>query len=1008
MLHLLRRIAFLFLTVPLVAQVAVFRRFDGRDGMPQSQVEALLEDRLGFLWVGTHGGVARMGASGIKSFGLAEGLGVGRVRALLEDREGGIWAAQADANLALIRGSKIQVFGAADGLGDPDCLSLGLDTQGRVLVGTRKGLWRYEGGRFSSVPLGGDWPTLSIFSMASDHSGGFWVGGPRGRLGHWTPGRTVEEEPLPEGFHQDDVIAIHLDPAGAVHAATPQGLFVRQAPGRWAAEPLQGAPKGARISSFTMDGRGTFLVGLGEDGLWVQDPQDGARLWTARDGLPEEKVNLGFIDRQGTLWVGTDGEGLHARAVPGLTGLQLSGGEPLGAVLGFLEEGPGRILMGTTRGIFRVQDGKGVVGRWTKAHGLPSGEVWNFAPDGAGGAWLCTGKGLVHWRGDRRVGPVVLPGARIHQVMPWGKGFLVAHRGGLVELDASGRVIRTLRLPEEAGGDEASVITTMGDRALVGAMRGLYAYRDGRLERIYGDAPFSGLRVIHIAVDAAGVTWVGTVRGLFRGDASGWVPIGVEQGLPDAHIYFIQPLPGGGQVVGHGKGITLMRPGRPMEHLNQNLGLYSDETNQGGVLLDARGKLWFGLSNGFCRLDLDQEKTLPDLNPPVVVEARWPKGVAHQPTRLELAPGTSGLQLEFQVAQPLCARTPVYEIAMDGLAPEWQRVGQEHLRGFGRLAGGDYRFRIRASVDGVKWVEGPPLQIRVAVAWFETLLGRLALGLAMVAGLAGVIRWRTRRLKARAVALEAKVEERTGALIQRNEDLERAHTRVQEGLEAKASFTRMVAHDLRSPLTTLMLLADQLALDASDGHAPQASQLDLLRQEAGRIEALLQRLLDQAKAESFLQTAYRKRMTPRQAMEGLPEVLRLKARGRGLSFRFEEGAGCDLAHVEVDPLGIQQVLLNLAGNAFKFTKAGGEVTLRSRVEGGSWILEVADTGRGMSESQIERLFRPFQQGEVRDAAQGWGLGLSIVQNLVETHGGRITVTSAPGQGSTFRVELPTA
>ncbi|HJV91086.1 MAG TPA: ATP-binding protein [Holophagaceae bacterium] len=1004
----LRRLALLLLTVPLVAQVAVFRRFDGRDGMPQSQVEALLEDRLGFLWVGTHGGVARMGASGIKSFGLAEGLGVGRVRALMEDREGGIWAAQADANLALIRGSKIQVFGAADGLGDPDCLSLGLDTQGRVLVGTRRGLWRHEGGRFSVVPLGRDWLTLPIFSIASDRLGGFWVGGPRGRLGHWTPGRDVEEEPLPEGYRSDDVLAIHLDPAGAVHAATAQGLFVREAAGRWVTEPLSGAPAGARISSFTMDGRGAFLVGLGEDGLWVQDPQEGPRLWSTWDGLPEEKINLGYIDRQGTLWVGTDGEGLHARAVPGLTGLQAFQGEPLGAVLGFLEEAPDRILMGTTRGIFRIQSGKGVVGHWTKAHGLPSAEVWNFAPDGAGGAWMCTGKGLVHWRGDHRVGPVVMPGARIHQVMRWGKGLLVAHRGGLVELDAAGTVIRTLALPEEAGGAEASVLAPVGDHVLVGAMRGLYAYREGRLERIHGDAPFAGLRVIHIAADASGAVWVGTVRGLFRQEGASWVPIGVDQGLPDAHIYFIQPLPGGGQVVGHGKGITLMRPGRPLEHLNQNLGLYSDETNQGGVLLDSRGKLWFGLSNGFCRLDLDLDKTLPDLNPPVVVEARWPDGLAHQPTRLDLAPGTSGLQLEFQVAQPLCARTPIYEIAMDGLAPGWQRVGQDHLIRFGRLSAGSYQFRIRASVDGQKWVDGPPLRIRVAAAWFETIPGRIGIGLVVMAALAWVIRWRTRRLKARAVALEAKVEERTGVLQQRNEDLERAHTRVQEGLEAKASFTRMVAHDLRSPLTTLMLLADQLALDASDGHAPQPSQLELLRQEAGRIEALLQRLLDQAKAESFLQTAYRKRMTPRQAMEGLPEVLRLKAKGRGLAFHFEEGAGGELAQVDVDPLGIQQVLLNLAGNAFKFTAPGGAVTLRSRVERGAWILEVADTGRGMSASQIERLFRPFQQGEVRDAAQGWGLGLSIVQTLVETHGGRISVTSAPGQGSTFRVEIPVA
>ncbi len=1008
MVPLLRRLLPLLLALPLVAQAPVFRRFDGRDGLPQSQVDALLEDRLGFLWVGTHGGVARMGASGIESFGLAQGLGVGRVRALMEDREGGIWAAQADANLALIRGSKIQVFGAGDGLGDPDCLSLALDPQSRVLVGTRKGIWRFEAGRFSAVPLGGGWADLPIFALQADHAGGFWIGGPRGRVAHWAPTGDIREEPLPEAFLGENVISIHLDPTGTVHLATAKGLLIRREAGHWEPEPLKGAPAGARLRSFTMDALGAVLVGLGEEGLWARDSMGGVRMWTSRDGLPEEQINLGYLDRQGTLWVGTDGEGLHARAIRGLSGLQRVGAQPIGAVLSFKEEAPGRLLLGTTRGVFRIQDGRGATGHWSKAEGLPSPEVWNLLSDGAGGTWIGTARGLVRWRNDRVVGPVVLPGARIYQVIAWKKGFLIAFMGGMAEMDASGKILRTLELPADAGGPEASIMVGAEDKVLVGAQRGLFAYADGRIERIHRDAPFAGLRVIHIVYEASGALWVGTVRGLFRKDATGWTSFGIEQGLPDAHIYFIQPLPGGGLAVGHGKGVTLIRPDKPMEHLNQNLGLYSDETNQAGVLLDSQGKLWFGLVNGFCRLDLDEEKALPGLNPPVVVEARWPEGVAHQPTRLRLPSGGGGLQLEFQVAQPLCARTPVYEIAMDGLAPAWQRVGQDHLMRFGRLAGGSYRFRIRASVDGAKWVEGPPLEIQVDTAWHESLLLRLGALVLLGGGLLGAVRWRTRRLKERAMQLEVKVDERTHALLQRNEDLERAHTRVQEGLEAKAAFTRMVAHDLRSPLTTLMLLADQLALDVSDGQAPRTSQLELLHQEAGRIEALLQRLLDQAKAESFLQTAYRKKMTPRQVLEGLAEVLRLKARGRGLDFHFEEGPGCDAILVDVDPLGIQQVVLNLAGNAFKFTPAGGQVILRSAVESRVWVLEVKDTGRGMSESQIERLFRPFQQGDIRDAAQGWGLGLSIVQGLVETHGGRISVASVKGQGSTFRVEIPLA
>lgn len=120
-------LAGLLMAGALAAQVPVFRTFDGRSGLPQSQVNALLEDRQGFLWVGTHGGVARMGASGIQSFGLPQGMGVGRVWAFLEDPEGGIWVAQEDANLALIRGSRVKVFGVPDGLEVPYAHALALD-----------------------------------------------------------------------------------------------------------------------------------------------------------------------------------------------------------------------------------------------------------------------------------------------------------------------------------------------------------------------------------------------------------------------------------------------------------------------------------------------------------------------------------------------------------------------------------------------------------------------------------------------------------------------------------------------------------------------------------------------------------------------------------------------------------------------------------------------------------------------------------------------------------------
>ena len=124
----------------LHAQPMAFRHFDGRDGLPQSQVRVLLEDRRGFLWVGTQGGVARLGASGFKNFGLVQGLGAGQVTALLEDREGAIWVAQVDASLARIRGSQVQSFGLADGLPVMNSYCLAEDESGAPFLVTRENI----------------------------------------------------------------------------------------------------------------------------------------------------------------------------------------------------------------------------------------------------------------------------------------------------------------------------------------------------------------------------------------------------------------------------------------------------------------------------------------------------------------------------------------------------------------------------------------------------------------------------------------------------------------------------------------------------------------------------------------------------------------------------------------------------------------------------------------------------------------------------------------------------
>ncbi len=981
----------------LHAQPLAFRHFDGRDGLPQSQVRALLEDRRGFLWVGTQGGVARLGASGFKTFGLAQGLGIGQVRALMEDREGAIWVAQADARPARIRGSLVQSFGPVDGFPATNSYALAEDDSGAVLVGTGSGLRRWDGSVFKPVELGA-WPNEPIYGIAKA-KGGFWLSTRKGRVGFWD-GRTLKEEILPKEVAGREVWKIVMDPKGRPCALTRPGLFTKEE-GHWIPVPLKGYGGVPKLQDFNFERDGSLVVGLGDDGLWIQSPSGSTRLWTAKDGLPEEHINLAYSDHQGILWVGSDGAGLYALAVPGLHSVGAQVPFELGAVLA-IEPLPGvGTFLGTSRGLYLWVEGKGLTTRWTIKEGLPSNEIWSLHPDGKGGLWLGSAKGMGWWSHGRVQPGKVLGDARVFQVLDWQGKNMVGTDHGLVEMDLSGRVKKTFEMPKETGVNDAYVLAKDGDGVLVGCSKGLYRFDGQRLERAFPKTPFDDFSVLALYRDAEGSLWVGTVQGLFKHDGARWTRTGIEEGLPDANIYFVGDGGQGRIAIGHGKGVTLLARDGGMLLLNQAVGLLSDETNQGSVRLDDMGRLWFGMINGVCILDTREPLRLPGMPSPQVLEASWPGGRIHLPTQIELPPRRDFIEFNFEMGMPIFSHPPIYEVHLEGLSGEWQRITEGNSVRYERLPAGSYRFRVRASQDGAHWTEGPPVSVEVHPTWLEHPLGRLGLVLLGLAALGAIIQWRTLRLRRVAKTLEFQVGERTRSLNQRNQELEVAHEQVKQILDSKVVFTRMVVHDLRSPITTINLLADQMGIEAQDRGETPPAQLEIISKEADRLDELLRRLLDQSRSEAVDQTLHMVRTFPHKLLDGMEDALRLKAEWAGLRFSWEvEPAD---GQVLADELAVQQVLLNLFGNALKVTAPGGSVGVRSSVKGERWILEVWDTGRGFDAGELERLFQPFTQVEISDIGKGWGLGLSIVKSLVDAHGANITVESRPGHGCTFRL-----
>jgi signal transduction histidine kinase len=215
----------------------------------------------------------------------------------------------------------------------------------------------------------------------------------------------------------------------------------------------------------------------------------------------------------------------------------------------------------------------------------------------------------------------------------------------------------------------------------------------------------------------------------------------------------------------------------------------------------------------------------------------------------------------------------------------------------------------------------------------------------------------------------------------------------------------MAAHDLRNPLAVIVTNIDLLAGDVSDAIGPeQAEMLDDVRASAAFMKSLLDDLLEGAR---FRAGALRVARAAVDVAALAREVVRTghTAAGRKGIALVAEGPHSLVA--AVDASRIRQVLHNLVSNAISHSAAGGAVRVGVDAQDGVLRLTVADQGRGMSAEQLGRLFKPFAAGKAGTAGErSTGLGLAIVDKIVSAHGGRVSVESEVGRGSTFTVAIP--
>ena len=517
------------------------------------------------------------------------------------------------------------------------------------------------------------------------------------------------------------------------------------------------------------------------------------------------------------------------------------------------------------------------------------------------------------------------------------------------------------------------------------------------------------------------ILWVGTNGGgLNRLDkrTGRFTRFSTADGLPNNVIYGLLADDDGQLWMSTNKGIAQFEPlTHAVRSFDASDGLQGDEFNRYAYCRTADGTVYFGGVNGFNYLR--PEELRPDSLPAVVhltdikltnrsiafgAEGSPLTAPTHLTRELVFAYRDAAMiTFEFATMEFSEPEEHRYQYKLDGFDTDWIMAGKDRSAVYTNLDPGTYTFQVRGdNRDGLWDTEGTTLQLTVLPPWYRTwwfyALCVLAIG-------GGVV------LYIRSLTAQKKRLERTVA--QRTADLSKAKERAEHSEQVKQQFLANMSHEIRTPMNAIVGMSNALRRDKPTDEATRASYVDAIATSSESLLGIVNEILDLSKIESGKLQLEKVRMEPRSVIKSVVEVLRYRAEEKGL--KLDAVIASEVPVVVLgDPARLQQVLLNLVGNAIKFTEQGSiriHMDVQERLSDAIMLrCTVTDTGIGIAPDRVAHVFDEFTQAESDHTRRfgGTGLGLTICKRLVDMQGGTIGVTSEVGKGSSFTFTVPYA
>lgn len=1049
-----------------------FERITVEDGLSQNSVICMARDSRGWIWFGTEDGLNRYNGYDFKVFRHdprdPHSLATGYVTAILEDSSGTLWVGTRGGGLNRFEAEQEHFTHFVHDPGDSESLSghnvnaIVESGDGSLWVATESGLNRLNraSGRFQRYP--DDRETSNslagkvVNTLLEDGSSTLWVGTSRG-LFRFEP-ETDRFRPFQEVVagrmapSREDVRFIYEDNRGYLWIATYKGGLLRIDRDRLS------------IVRYLHNRKAPYPLGTNDINIILEDSEKAGHLWLGTRGaglvhfdteearfcrhrnvpadpysISNDRVSSLLYDQSGTLWAGTYDAGInklhrnHRRFLhythrpDDTTSLSDS------YIRSISEDASGNLWIGTyDGGLNRMDAETRKVTRFLNdpenSLSLSTNEIRSVYVDREGFVWAGTYHGGLN-RLDPAKGtfrryrhdpndPESLCDDRVLAVVEDKAGRLwVGTEGGLCELDRKqGKFNRFQHDPADPHSLGHNIVYELYvDRsgtlwiATFGGGLSRWDESQRRFQQFVhqpGDGgSLPGNFVLSLYQDRAGTLWVGTLGGGLAGlepGGSKFTSFSTADGLPNNVIHGILEDDEGILWLSSNQGLARFNPaGGEIRTYTLADGLLTNEFSAKAYARTQVENLAFGTVAGLTIFDPKELADNPHLPPVVITDFQiFNKSVvpagdsllkkpAYLSKGITLSHRQSVFTFEFAALDFVAPQKNQYAYRMEGFDDDWNYVENRRFATYTNLDPGDYLFQVKASnSDGVWNEEGTTIRIRITPPFWRTGWAYF-----LYLSAAGSIFFAVRRFEMNRIHLRNQVK--LGRL---------EAEKLKEVDRLKSRFFANISHEFRTPLTLILGPVKDLIEELP--RSEWMAKLRLVERNGIRLRRLIDQLLDLSRME-----------TGRMRLRAAPADIVAFARGVTMAFSsMAERARIELsfqsnsesAELYFDPEKLEDVLVNLLSNAFKFTPDGGRITTCVEILQDCAILSVEDSGTGVPAESLPHIFKRFYQADNSETREpeGSGIGLALAQELVRLHGGTIEASSETGKGSVFQVRLP--